>query len=81
MMMASQAYHLLLNAADEIIANIGKGYEILYQEGKEFFLIVTFNMMSKFCISLLVVGRNSRLDRTPKWKTRISGQCVDHGFC
>ena len=29
MMKASQAYHLLLNAADEIIANIGKGYEIL----------------------------------------------------
>ena len=80
MMMASQAYHLLLNAADEIIANLGKGYEILYLERKEFFLIVTFNMMGRFCISLLEAGRNSRLDRTPKWKTRISGQFVDYGF-
>ena len=81
MMKESQVHHLLLNTADEIIANLGKGYEILYLERKEFFLIVTFNMMSKFCISLLVVGQNSRLEGTPKWKTRISGQCVDHGFC
>ena len=78
---ASQAYRLLFNAADEIIAYLGKCYEILSLERKEFFLIVTFNMMGRFCNSLLVVGRNSRLDRTPKWKTRISGQCVDHGFC
>ena len=79
-MKTPQAYRLLLNTADEIIANLGKGYEILSLERKEFFLIVTFNMMSKFCITLLVVGRNSRLDMTPKWKTRISGQFVDYGF-
>ena len=80
MMKESQVHHLLLNTADEIIANLGKGYEILSLERKEFFLIVTFNMMSKFCITLLVVGRNSRIDRTPKWKTRISGQYVDYRF-
>ena len=80
MMKESQVHHLLLNTADEIIANLGKGYEILSLERKEFFLIVTFNMMGRFCISLLEAGRNSRLDRTPKWKTRISGQFVDYGF-
>ena len=48
MMKTSQVYCLLLNAADEIIANPGKGYEILSLERKEFFLIVTFNMKLLF---------------------------------
>ena len=55
-MKTSQVYCLLLNAADEIIANLGKGYEILSLERKEFFLIVTFNIIGKFCISVLGVG-------------------------
>ena len=80
MMKTPQAYRLLLNTADEIIANLGEGYETLPQERKEFLLIVTFNMIGKFCISVLEAGRNSRIDRTPKCKTRISGQCFDHGF-
>ena len=33
----SQMYRLLLNAADEIIANLGKYYETLSLERKEFF--------------------------------------------
>ena len=73
-------HRLTFNAADEIIANLEKVYETLSLERKDFFLIVTFNMMGRFCISLLEAGRNSRLDMTPKWKTRISGQCFDHGF-
>ena len=46
-------HRLTFNAADEIIANLGEGYETLPQERKEFLLIVTFNMMGDFLISLL----------------------------
>ena len=36
---ASQVYRLLLNAADEIIDNLGKDYKFYPYKGKSFFLL------------------------------------------
>ena len=69
MLKVTQMYHLTFNAADEIIANLEKVYETLSLERKEFFLIVSFNVMDRFCIFCLIWA-----------EAKIPGQFVDHGF-